>query len=52
MMPPGLAIDSQKIALVLGVSAARNEPASVVSAKRTVQPHLAKDCVNWLIEPP
>ncbi len=52
MMPPGLAIDSTKMALVFGVSAARKESASVVSAKRTVQPHFLKEWVNWLIEPP
>ena len=52
MMPPGLAINSTKIALVLGVSAARNESASVVSAHRTSQPHFLKAWVNWLIDPP
>ena len=52
MMPPGLAIDSTKIALVFGVSAARKLSALSVSAKRTFQSNFLKDWVNWLIEPP
>ena len=52
MMPPGLAIDSTKIALVFGVSAARKESGSVVSAQRTCQSHFLKEWVNWLIDPP
>jgi len=39
MMPPGLAIDSTKIALVFGVTAARKDCGSVVWAQRTVQSH-------------
>ncbi len=36
--PPGLAIDSMKIALVRGVIAASNEAGSSVSAQTTFQP--------------
>ncbi len=36
--PPGLAIDSQKIALVRGVIAASNEAGSSFSAQATDQP--------------
>src|SRR4026209_534486 len=52
MMPPGLAIDSTKIALVFGVTAARKDCGSVGSAQRTVQSHFLNEGVNWLIEPP
>ena len=50
--PPGLAIDSMKIALVLSDSAARNASGSSGSAHFTFQPKLLKAWLNWLIEPP
>ncbi len=46
MTPPGLAIDSTKMALVFGVSAARKLAGSSVSAKRTFQSNFLKDWVN------
>ena len=50
--PPGLAIDSMKIALVRGEIAASKEETSSGSAQTTFQPKLLNEWVNWLIEPP
>src|SRR5687768_9845929 len=50
--PPGLAIDSVKIALVFGVIAFSNEEISSGSAQATFQPKFLNAWVNWLIEPP
>ena len=50
--PPGLAIDSVKIALVFGLMARSNEPRSSGSAHTTFQPKFLKAWLNWLIEPP
>ena len=50
--PPGLAIDSTKIALVFGVMAASNVAGSSGLAHTTFQPKFLNECVNWLIEPP
>jgi hypothetical protein len=52
MTPPGLAIDSMKIALVLGDTARSNEPRSSGSAHTTFQPKFLYEWLNWLIEPP
>ncbi len=52
MTPPGLAIDSQKIALVRGVIAASKEAGSSLSAQATDQPKFLYEWLNWLIEPP
>ncbi len=51
-MPPGLAIDSQKIALVRGVIASAKLSGRVASAQATFQPKLAKAWLNWLTDPP
>ena len=51
-VPPGLAIDSTKIALVCGVTARSKLEMSSESAHTTFQPKLLKAWVNWLIEPP
>ena len=50
--PPGLAIDSQKIALVLSVTSAAKAAGSAGSAHFTCQPKRLKAWLNWLIEPP
>src|SRR5581483_1920040 len=50
--PPGLAIDSQKRALVLGVTALAKLSGSVASAQLTRQSNFLKEWLNWLIEPP
>ena len=52
MMPPGLAIDSMKIALVRGLTAFSKESMSSGSAQTTFQPKLLNELPNWLIEPP
>jgi hypothetical protein len=52
MRPPGLAIDSTKIALVLGDSAASKLSGFSASAHTTCQPKDLKEWLNWLIEPP
>ena len=52
MTPPGLAIDSMKIALVFGVTARSNEAMSSGSAHTTFQPKFLNAWLNWLIEPP
>ena len=52
MRPPGLAIDSMKMALVLGESALSIEEMSSASAHTTCQPNDLKEWLNWLIEPP
>ena len=52
MTPPGLAIDSMKIALVLPLTARSNEEMSSGSAHTTFQPKFLNEWVNWLIEPP
>src|SRR5262245_22597756 len=51
-MPPGLAIDSQKRALVLGEIAAAKVSGRVASAHATFQPKLLKAWLNWFTEPP
>jgi hypothetical protein len=51
-MPPGLAIDSQKIALVFGVTAAANVSGLLESAHFTFQSKFLKAWLNWLTEPP
>ena len=50
--PPGLAIDSMKIALVFGVTAFSKDEMSSMSAHLTFQPKLLNEWLNWLIEPP
>ena len=50
--PPGLAIDSVKIALVFGVTAFSNDEMSSGSAHSTFQPKFLNAWLNWLIEPP
>ena len=45
-MPPGLAIDSQKIALVFGVMAFSMEAGSVASAHTTFQLNFLKEWLN------
>ena len=50
--PPGLAINSMKIALVFGVTARSKVPISSGSAHTTFQPKFLKAWLNWLIEPP
>src|SRR6478609_4564888 len=52
MMPPGLAIDSTKIALVRGDRACSKVEGSSGSAHTTFQLKLLKEWLNWLIEPP
>ncbi|MNC93173.1 hypothetical protein D3C83_97420 [compost metagenome] len=52
MTPPGLAIDSMKIALVFGVTAFSKVEMSLMSAHLTCQPKLLNEWLNWLIEPP
>ena len=52
MTPPGLAIDSMKIALVFGDTARSNEGRSSGSAHTTFQPKFLNEWLNWLIEPP
>jgi hypothetical protein len=52
MMPPGLAMDSMKIALVFGVTARSKLAMSSGSAYTTFQPKFLKEWLNWLIEPP
>ena len=52
MTPPGLAINSMKIALVFGVTARSNVPMSSGSAHTTFQPKFLNAWLNWLIEPP
>jgi len=49
--PPGLAIDSQKIALVLGVTARWTRRVGA-SAHATRQSNFLKEWLNWLTEPP
>jgi hypothetical protein len=53
MTPPGLAIDSMKIALVFGVIARSKLDGSSGSAQlsRSSRSFL-KEWLNWLIEPP
>ena len=51
-MPPGLAIDSMKTALVRGEIAASKLERSSVSAHFTFQPKLLNEWPSWLIEPP
>ena len=51
-MPPGLAIDSQKMARVLGVTALAKLAGSVASAHLTRQSNFLKAWLNWLTEPP
>ena len=50
MTPPGFDALSTKIALVLGVRAARYAAGSVESTKWHVQPSFGKVCVNWVME--
>src|SRR5262249_46828352 len=52
MTPPGLAIDSMKIALVFGLTARSNVAMSSGSAHTTFQPKFLNAGLNWLIEPP
>jgi hypothetical protein len=52
MTPPGLAIDSMKIALVFGLTAFSKDEMSSMSAHFTFQPKLLNEWLNWLIEPP
>ena len=52
MRPPGLAINSMKMALVFGDSAFSMEERSSASAQTTCQPKDLKEWLNWLIEPP
>ena len=52
MRPPGLAIDSMKIAFVFGESAFSIEEMSSASAHTTCQPKDLKEWLNWLMEPP
>ena len=52
MTPPGLAINSQKIARVLGVMALAKLSGSVESAHLTCQSNFLKEWLNWLTEPP
>ena len=51
-MPPGLAIDSQKMALVLGVIAFAKVSGLVASAHATFQLNFLNEWLNWLTEPP
>ena len=50
--PPGLAMDSTKMALVFGLTAFSKLEMSSGSAHTTSQPKLLKACENWLMEPP
>ena len=50
--PPGLAIDSMKIALVFGVIGALEGTRCRPGRPTTFQPKLLKAWLNWLIEPP
>ena len=52
IVPPGLAIDSMKIALVLSDSASTKLSGLSGSAHRTCQPKALKAWLNWLMEPP
>ena len=52
MTPPGLAIDSTKMARVLGVTALAKLCGSVESAQFTCQSNFLKEWLNWLTEPP
>ena len=52
MTPPGLAINSQKMARVFGVTALANEAGSVASAHATFQLNFLNEWLNWLTEPP
>ena len=53
MTPPGLAMDSMKMAFVLSVTAAAKEEGSSASAHFTFQPKLLKLWLkSWLMEPP
>src|ERR1041385_7009060 len=51
MTPPGLAIDSMKIALVFGVMPRSNEPRSSGSAHTTFQPKFLNEVLNWVFPP-
>ncbi len=51
-MPPGLAIDSQKMALVFAVTAEANVAGLVASAHTTFQLKFLNAWLNWLTEPP
>ena len=51
-MPPGLAIDSQKMARVLPVTALAKLAGSVASAHLTRQSNFLNAWLNWLTEPP
>ena len=51
-MPPGLAIDSQKMALVLAVTADAKVAGLVASAYTTFQLNFLNAWLNWLTEPP
>jgi hypothetical protein len=50
--PPGLAMDSMKIALVLSVMALSNDEMSSMSAHTTFQPNDLNEWLKALIEPP
>jgi hypothetical protein len=50
--PPGLASDSMKMALVLGLRARSKLEMSSASAHTTFQPKFLKAWLNWLTEPP
>ncbi len=52
MRPPGLAMDSMKMALVFGDRAFSIEFMSSASAQTTCQPKDLKEWLNWLMEPP